>query len=194
VWPVEVPALRSAATAYLARMDALADELMAVCAAALGQSEDFFAGCTRNPTSSININRYPPGAEVGPPQPGQYRIGPHTDFGTVTLLDRQSGKGGLQVCTAEGAWVDAPFVPGSLTVNIGDLLALWSGHRWRSGRHRVLPPDPTVPQEELTSLVYFGEVDVDTPVEPLAWPGVPTPEPVLSHVYLRAKLDAISIG
>ena len=51
----------------------------------------------RNPTWTFNINRYPPLTEVGRARPGQFRIGPHTDFGTVTVLDREPGAGGLQV-------------------------------------------------------------------------------------------------
>ena len=36
-------------------------------------------------------------------------------------------------------------LPDALTVNIGDLLAHWTGLRWRSGRHRVLPPPAALP-------------------------------------------------
>ena len=42
-------------------------------------------------------------------------------------------------------WEDAPYDPDALTVNIGDLMECWSGRRWPSGRHRVLPPQPTRP-------------------------------------------------
>ena len=55
------------------------------------------AALARHPTWTFNINRYPPLTEVGEPLPGQFRIGPHTDFGTVTVLDREPGAGGLQV-------------------------------------------------------------------------------------------------
>ena len=42
VYPAEVPGLRPAVVAYLARMRALADELLVLCAAALGLERDFF--------------------------------------------------------------------------------------------------------------------------------------------------------
>ncbi len=102
--------------------------------------------------------------------PGQFRIGPHTDFGTVTVLDREPGAGGLQVDIDGVGWVDAPYDPEALTVNIGDLLAHWTGLRWRSGRHRVLPPQAGAPHEELVSLVFFFELDHDALVTPLAPP------------------------
>ena len=99
IYPAEVPALEPAVVAYLARMRALADELLVLCAAALGLERDFFTRHTGHATHTMNINWYPPMAVAGAPEPGQFRIGPHTDFGTVTILDREPGRGGLQVWT-----------------------------------------------------------------------------------------------
>ncbi|MDW4761787.1 hypothetical protein NQ353_28120, partial [Escherichia coli] len=80
---------------------------------------------------------------------------------TVTVLDREPGAGGLQVFSDDGGWADAPYDPAALTVNIGDLLEYWSGRRWPSGRHRVLPPQPEAPEEDLVSLIYFYEANHD---------------------------------
>ena len=165
------------------------DRLLLICAQALGVEEDFFTSRADHPTYTMNINRYPPLSQIGPPEPGQFRIGPHTDFGTVTILDRQPGVGGLQVFTLDGEWIDAPYVPDALTVNIGDLLARWTGERWRSTRHRVLPPDPSAPDEELVSLIYFYECNPLTEVVPLTGAA----EPVIASDYLMEKLRAITI-
>lgn len=147
-----------------------------------------------HPTYGFNINWYPGTEVIGDPAPGQFRIGPHTDFGTVTILDRQAGKGGLQVYTDEGGWEDAPYDPDAFTINIGDLMARWTGDRWRSGRHRVLPPPADEPAEELMSLVYFGECTPGTVVESVPAPvGRVAYPPVDSHVYLRAQLDSITV-
>ncbi|TKA13079.1 isopenicillin N synthase family dioxygenase [Actinacidiphila oryziradicis] len=195
VWPDEIPALQPLVTAYLAQMRALSDQLLELLGVALGESADFFTRHTAHPTWGFNINWYPGTDTVGTPEPGQFRIGPHTDFGTVTVLDRQAGKGGLQVFTDEGGWEDAPYDPEAFTINIGDLMARWTGDRWRSGRHRVLPPPADVPAEELMSLVYFYECDTGTVVESVPAPaGQVAYEPVDSHTYLRAKLDSITAG
>ncbi|WP_199548554.1 isopenicillin N synthase family oxygenase [Streptomyces sp. N35] len=192
-WPAEVPSLHGLVDSYLRQMRTLSDQLLELLGAALGEPEDFFTRHTGHPTWGFNINWYPARDVVGEPQEGQFRIGPHTDFGTVTVLDRQDGKGGLQVYTDDG-WQDAPYDPAALTVNIGDLMARWTGDRWRSGRHRVLPPPADVPSEELMSLVYFYECDPGTRVASLPAPtGRTAYEPVDSHTYLRAKLDAISV-
>ena len=65
VYPAEVPALEPAVVAYLARMRALADELLVLCAAALGLERDFFTRHTGHATHTMNINWYPPMTVAG---------------------------------------------------------------------------------------------------------------------------------
>ena len=196
VYPAEIPGLQGAVTAYLAQMRALADELLVLCAEALKLPKDFFTQHTGHATHTMNINWYPPMAIAGQPGENQFRIGPHTDFGTVTILDREPGRGGLQVWTEADGWKDAPFVPGAFTINTGDLLARWSGARWKSNRHRVLPPQAEAPDEDLISLVYFYEADHDAVVTSLQPPiGRPNDyKPVVAAQFLKKLLDAITVG
>ncbi|MCW7946103.1 oxidoreductase [Streptomyces hygroscopicus] len=195
VWPTEVPGLRAPCEEYLTRMAELESHLLSLLGGALGLEPDFFIRHMDHPTYGFNINWYPGREIVGETAPGQFRIGPHTDFGTVTILDRQDGRGGLQVHTDDDGWQDAPYDPAAFTINIGDLMARWTGDRWRSGRHRVLPPPADAPAEELMSLVYFGECTPGTLVESVPAPvGQVAYEPVDSHVYLREKLDSITVG
>jgi isopenicillin N synthase-like dioxygenase len=195
VWPAEVPELEDTVGRYLTAMRSVADDLLVLCAEVLGQPADALRALATNPTFTFNINRYPPLTEVGDPEPGQWRIGPHTDFGTVTVLDREPGAGGLQVHSEREGWVDAPYDPDSFTVNIGDLLEHWTGMRWRSGRHQVLPPQPDSPHEELVSLIFFYELDHDAEVTPLGPPVARRTdlEPVVSAPFLRQRLDSISV-
>ncbi|MEE4021874.1 2-oxoglutarate and iron-dependent oxygenase domain-containing protein [Gordonia sp. PKS22-38] len=198
VWPTESPELRALFTAWTTQVKALSDELLALMSASLGFTGDAnpFRDLAGNSTWTSNINHYPPMAVVGDPEPGQFRIGPHTDFGTVTVLDREPGAGGLQVYSAESGWADAPYEPDALTINIGDLLEYWSGGRWPAGRHRVLPPQPDAPEEDLVSLIFFYELDHDAVVSPISPPlarrsGLP---PVVSGDFIKERLDAISVG
>lgn len=190
VFPSQVPELEPVVTEYLRRMRALADELLTIFAAALGEPEDLFTRHTRKPSYNMNVNHYPPLRQVGPAAPGQFRIGEHTDFGTVTILDRQHGVGGLQVRSVDGVWEDAPFDPAAFTVNIGDLMARWVSDRWRSTPHRVLPPDASAPDEDLVSLIFFYNTNSDARIVSLDGR---YPE-VVGGEYLKAKLEAISIG
>ncbi|MFW0787277.1 2OG-Fe(II) oxygenase family protein [Gordonia sp. CPCC 206044] len=198
VWPSETPALRELFTRWTAAMKALSDELLALMSASLGlaDADNPFRDLAENATWTSNINHYPPLSTTGAPESGQFRIGPHTDFGTVTILDREPGAGGLQVYSEAGGWADAPYHPDALTVNIGDLLEYWSGGRWPAGRHRVLPPQPEAPEEDLVSLIFFYELNHDAVVAPLAPPiGARAPlPPVVSGDFIKERLDAITVG
>jgi isopenicillin N synthase-like dioxygenase len=196
VWPAEVPALARLVDRYTAQMRRVADELLALFAHALHLPANPFAALASRPTWTMNINHYPPVSVVGDPEPGQFRIGPHTDFGTVTILDREPGAGGVQVYSDAAGWEDAPYDPQALTVNIGDLLEYWSGRRWPSGRHRVLPPQPHAPEEDLVSLIYFYEANHDAVVTPLQPPvgKVAGLAPVTSSEFIKERLDAITVA
>jgi isopenicillin N synthase-like dioxygenase len=195
VWPDEVPAFAPAATHLLAAIDAVHLDVLRIAAQAIGVDDTEFFVSRSGHVNTCNVNWYPPLTHVGPPLPGQWRIGPHTDFGTVTVLDRQPGLGGLQVQLTDGTWVDAPWVEGSLVVNCGDLLQAWSNGRWRSAPHRVLPPSHEAPDESLVSIVYFCEPDPAVRIEPL--PGVGDPdgfEPFVAGDYMAEKLAQITVG
>jgi isopenicillin N synthase-like dioxygenase len=196
VWPDEVPALQRLVAEYTAEMRRVSDELLALFSHALRLPVNPWAMLADVPTWTMNINHYPPVSVVGEPEPGQFRIGPHTDFGTVTVLDREPGAGGLQVYSEAGGWADAPYDPAALTVNIGDLLEYWSGKRWPSGRHRVLPPQPHAPEEDLVSLIYFYEANHDAVVTPLEPPigAVSGLGQVTSSAFIKERLDAITVG
>ncbi|MGX8904260.1 isopenicillin N synthase family dioxygenase [Streptomyces netropsis] len=193
-WPSRSPALQPLLARYVRSMRTLADELLELLAAALRRPLDLFTRHTNRPDWTLTLNWYPAITTAGTPQPGQFRVGPHTDFGTVTILDRQPGKGGLQIHTEDDGWQDAPYDPEALTVNIGDLMARWTGDRWRSGRHRVLAPPADAPSEELMSLVYFYDCDPDTVIESLPAPiGRVAHPPVTARAYVRSKVAEIAL-
>lgn len=196
-WPATPTDFQAAAEAWWRAGRGLADELLEILALALGLPRRHLRDRSDATTAQVSINWYGPRG-ASEPLPGQFRIGPHTDFGTLTILDRQPGMGGLQVLDEDGEWIDAPFVEGSLLVNTGDMIRRWTNDRWVSNEHRVLPPPTTAPTEELISLIFFHEPNFDAVVDafdtcvsadyPAKYPAV------VSHVYLAAKMDALSIG
>lgn len=192
-WPSELPRLRPAVMEYFVEMERLNLEMLRLLAAALELDDpDTLVSLGDRAPSTFNANWYPPLVHTGDVEKNQYRIGPHTDFGSITILDREPGVGCLQVQTADDTWVDAPFVPDSFTINVGDLLSMWTGGRWRSSRHRVLPPDASAPDEALTSLVFFAQPNDDTLVSPLI--AGDEFEPVLVSEFMDAKINAITVS
>lgn len=192
-WPTEVPELQTTIRRYLDSTWALAMDLFTLFEQALSLAPGTFTQYASAAASSFNVNYYPSLAVSGPPAKGQFRIGEHSDFGMLTILDRQTGYGALQIQTLAGDWIDAPDVPGTLTVNIGDMLAHWTGDRWRSTIHRVLPPSELDADEELVSLINFCGIRPDTLLRTLPVDGPTTYEPVLAGAYMREKIQSIDM-
>lgn len=197
LWPENTPTLQPAAEQYWRSARSLADELLQLFALALGLDQDHLLDHCRNTTATGTLNWYWPYTRQDPVE-GQFRIGPHTDFGTLTILDRQPGTAGLQVLDDDGGWVDAPTIEGSLIVNTGDMLKQWTNDRWRSNEHRVLPPAAEAPNEELISLVFFHEPDAAAIIEPFETcvsPDNPARyEPIAAMDYLAEKFAALAVS
>lgn len=192
VWPDQCPGLEPLCERYTLEVRRVYLELLEMCALALGLPGDWFIDRSRSSPHTFNINHYPAWTHTGPPLEGQFRVGAHTDWGVLTVLDRQPGYGGLQVQTDTGEWALAPYEPNALVVNVGDLLARWTGDRWKSTRHRVLPPRVEAPDEDLVSLIVFLGTDVDTVVEPVT--GMAVYPPVVAGEYNRERRTAATVS
>jgi isopenicillin N synthase-like dioxygenase len=194
-WPAGMPCLRTAATAFSRCGAAVTEELLRVLALALDLDGDFFTSRCAGAWHAA-LDWYPARQDLGAVAPGQLRTAAYTEPGTLALADREPGLGCLQVCTAEGEWADVPAVPGALTVSAGDLLARWTGDRWRSAPHRVLPPPVEAPAEELLSLVFRVEPDPLVVVErlPTAAAGPTRHEPVAAGQFRRERAGSVPVG
>jgi isopenicillin N synthase-like dioxygenase len=138
VWPDEPPGMRDAFLAYEAELRRVADDVLRALAIALDLPVSWLV--ERNEagvitTRSINYER---AAGAPPPEPGQLRLGAHTDYGVLTFLYADDVPG-LQVHRGS-AWHDVSVAPGTFLGNIGDMLAMWTNDHWHSTLHRVLPP------------------------------------------------------
>lgn len=66
---------------------------------------------------------------------GIYGCGAHSDYGVLTLL-ATDGTPGLQIQGRNG-WVDVTALPGTIVVNLGDMLERWTNGMFKSTVHRV---------------------------------------------------------
>ena len=101
------------------------------------------------------------------------------------------GESGLAVKTRDGVWRAVPCVRNAYVVNIGDLLAAWTNHRWRSSLHRVVfPEDPGV--SRLTSPLFFNpSIDaVIACVPTCVGPDGECLDPVAAGEWIAAKIAA----
>lgn len=182
VWPDRPTSLRSTYLDLLGVMDDLAATVLRLMAPALGVADGFFDERIGRTMASVRANHYP--ARATDPEDGQFRGGAHTDYGSITFLV-SDGVPGLEIQGADDVWRPVARVPGALHVNTGDMLAHWSGGRWRSTRHRVVPPPGGPPHPQRISLVYFHSPDHDTVVSPVGRPGA---EPITAGEFLSGKL------
>lgn len=161
-WPEAVPELRGIVLDYQARVTALGIDLLKAIALALGQPEDVFAEVYEpQPTQLLKLIRYP-GRDVAETEQG---VGAHKDGGLVTIL-LQHEVPGLRVQTPDGAWIDAPPVPGAFVINTGELLELATNGFVRADVHDVVSPPPGM--ERLSFAFFLGaRYDATIPVLPL---------------------------
>jgi len=78
----------------------------------------------------------------------------HSDFGSLTLLFRQP-VAALQIRMPDGSWKWVKPHPGSITVNIADVLQFWTAGYLKSSIHRVVAPPPDQAHIDRLGLLYF---------------------------------------
>lgn len=102
-------------------------------------------------------------------------VAAHVDFSWITLL-LQDEVGGLEVRTPEGEWVAVAPCPGTLVVNLGEILEFSTGGAFRATPHRV-----RTSSRPRISLPFFLNPALDTVVGPGGgWrPAAPVP----GHVH-----------
>jgi isopenicillin N synthase-like dioxygenase len=164
IWPDRQALLRAALTSYWSEADRVVHRITTLMAVALGLEDDYFEKFTDESTDTLRIN-YFEGRPGDTALPGQFGIGPHTDYGICTLLLTDDVPA-LQVYTKESEWRYIVPQEGALLVNIGDLMARWTNERWRSTLHRVVPMLPVDDQpRRRRSIPFFHEGNFDSYVE-----------------------------
>ena len=137
-------------------------ELMQYFAMALNLKADYF-DCwltppQAEPMATLSPIRYPPLE----PDDKKLSAGAHTDFGCLTLLAQDDNEG-LEIAMPDGTWLSVPPIEKTLVVNIGDMLAFWSGGKYRSTLHRVQNRSGRPRQ----SLAFFYDPAYNTPLSNL---------------------------
>lgn len=183
-WPENLPAFRATMEEYWRALYELAPKLLRGLALAMRQPEDFFVPFYKKPDSLLRCVTYP---AIEGEFTGQFGAGPHTDNGTLTIL-AQDDIGGLQLRTLAGDWIDAPVVPGTFVINVGDMVLRWTNGFFRSTPHRVVCSNRT-----RYSLPFFFFPDYRTVIEPLPeFVGAEKParyKPVLWGEYVRQQFS-----
>lgn len=111
-----------------------------------------------------------------------YTTPDHTDSGILTLL-LQDGSGGLEVRHSSGCWIEVPPIPGTLVMNIGDLLEHWTGGVFKATAHRVKAPN-----HSRYSVPFFFEPGPEAIIQ--AFNQKNRSAPIVYQSYLADKLSS----
>mmetsp|Transcript_10542 Transcript_10542/g.20765 ORF Transcript_10542/g.20765 Transcript_10542/m.20765 type:complete len:364 (-) Transcript_10542:420-1511(-) len=162
VWPEDKKgAFKEALSTYYSQVEGVSNRLLQISALALELEEDFFLKqASKTPMSSMNCLHYPPLEQRG----SQLGIGAHTDFECLTVLNMT---GTSDPCLEILSPIDNKWIPvapreGCFVVNIGDMLARWSGDTFRSTVHRAF----NHPKDHRYSMAFFRGPDFDAMLEP----------------------------
>jgi isopenicillin N synthase-like dioxygenase len=169
-WPVapHLVALqwRETVLDYIAAMQKIGEQLMAAMALTLELPENFFENQFRadeeDSYAILRMLRYPPGKVRGEHEEPELGVGAHIDAGCLVML-LQDKVGGLQVQNCSGQWIDAPPIDGTLVVNIGTMLQIWSNNYFLATPHRVINSSKSIRH----SVPFFFEPHLSTIVTPL---------------------------
>ncbi|CAL8464781.1 g4316 [Coccomyxa elongata] len=136
-WPAEehVPGFRSTMERYYGAMHSVAQRVLRLLALALDLPADFFNERFSRPVANIRAVHYIAGQPSNADQ-GIFGVGPHTDWGALTILATDNERG-LQICVGS-TWIDVDPRPGMFVVNLGDMVDRWTNGRFRSTLHRVV--------------------------------------------------------
>lgn len=132
-WPPGLPELAPTILEYWAACDAATAPMLGAFADALGVARADFAAWHNAPLTNMTLLHYP----AQPPASDVTGIHPHKDTNVITLL-HPDPVGGLEVRSMDGTWVEVDAPPDALVVNVGEMLELWSGGRFRATPHRVI--------------------------------------------------------
>jgi len=195
VFPADLPAFRKSCETLHNELQYLASILLSLLAVSLGKQSTFFAHYLANSLSTLRLLHYPP---VPAHRHQDIICTPHTDSGIMTLL-HQDPTGGLEVRNSDGEWIPAPYIPGTMVVNIGDLMAKISGGRWVATFHRVRSTKKKSDAESgRFSVPFFFEPGIDCIIESVGGDKLVYGEHVLEKmkqwVEFQDVVDNTSIG
>ncbi|KAF4587932.1 flavonol synthase/flavanone 3-hydroxylase [Ophiocordyceps camponoti-floridani] len=137
----EIPGFRAFFNRFYKTCYGVEVKILRAIALGMGLEETYFVRCHSIHNNQLRLLHYPPVKDALLRSGKIESIGAHSDFGTLTLLFQDS-VGGLEVEDAEnrGSFRPAVPIPGTMVVNIGDLLMRWSNDELKSTLHRVRTP------------------------------------------------------
>ncbi|MEM7221143.1 MAG: 2-oxoglutarate and iron-dependent oxygenase domain-containing protein [Pseudomonadota bacterium] len=166
-WPSALPDMAPTVLEWMAAMQDVGLAVLRGLAVGLGQRANRFDDyVTSEAHPKTKIIRYPGRPATAPQTDPMQGVGLHHDSGLLTFI-LQDEASGLEVHAADGNVIPVPPRPGTLVLNLGEMMQALSADYLIATPHRVLvPPDGT----ERISLAFFYNPRLDAVLEPVELP------------------------
>ena len=194
LWADEVEGFKEELSWLFDALDRMGGKVLQAIAAYLGLDRHTFDAQVKDGNSILRLLHYPPAGFDGP----NVRAGAHEDINAITLL-LGAEEGGLEVLDRDGRWLPINPPPGSLVVNIGDMLSRATNDYLPSTTHRVVNPPPERRNVPRYSTPFFLHYAPDHLIETL--PGRTDaehpnkyPTPITADDFLKQRLAEIKLG
>lgn len=126
-----LPGWRESTTAFYWTCFRAGERILRALALGIGLEEDHLLKFHSGHYNQLRLLHYPP-IPAAAIENGKFaRMPAHTDWSTATFLF-QDDCGGLQVEDPKrrGEFIDVEPIPGTVVMNVGDLLMRWSNGEW----------------------------------------------------------------
>lgn len=163
IWPSQIPDFKARVYPLYEALDDLGNRVLEALTHHLGLPPDFFRIGSERGNSILRPLHYPPIAKRDTPS---LRAAPHEDINLVTLLVG-SEEPGLEILTRSGTWIPVDTLPGTIVVNIGDMMQRLTNHVLPSTTHRVVNVPAAYTGESRYSIPYFWHPDPDFEIKTL---------------------------
>ncbi len=194
VWIDDIAGFRDVSVAMFRAFDAMGLELLGAIAISLGLERNWFDDKVQDGNSILRVIHYPP----MPPNPEEsVRAGAHEDINVITLL-MGAEEPGLQLLTKQGQWLAVNPEPGTLVINVGDMLQRLTNNVLRSTSHRVMNPPRERAAHARFSMPFFlhfnPEFEIHSLPQCVRSEGIDHyPAPITADDYLQQRLREIKL-
>jgi isopenicillin N synthase-like dioxygenase len=157
----DLPGFRKTMDDFYVQCYTLGLNVLKCLAMAMDLGDDSFASITMHTDPQLRLIRYPSIERRVVEQKGHARIIPHTDFGGLEVDPHHTGD-----------FKPAVPIPGTVLINIADLMQRLTNDRCKSTMHRVVAPkvsDEMLP--ERYSIPFFIHPDPGAWIEPVVMEG-----------------------
>jgi len=161
IWPSEQPEFEKVFSELFEALDRAGQSMLEALTGPLKVEQNYFKVRVQEGNSILRLLHYPPIPEGVDPR--CLRAAPHEDINFITLLPAATASG-LQLKDRDGTWLNVDGEPGTLIVDVGDMLARLTNDVLPSTTHQVVNTQQGKSQARY-SMPYFMHPQSDVSLE-----------------------------